>query len=145
LRERLDDVGLLARAILKHRLQDAQSRLDADAVLPLLMPWLMAYDWPGNVRELENICIRLAVGLQPFANIEDIDMALLQEDIPELFSSAPSVQEIPLAEGSDKDKAEAALLASRGNRQQAARRLGVSRSTLWRWLNHAQGDPAHKG
>ncbi len=145
LRERLDDVGLLARAILKHRLQDAQSRLDADAVLPLLMPWLMAYDWPGNVRELENICIRLAVGLQPFANIEDIDMALLQEDIPELFSSAPSAPEIPLAEGSDKDKAEAALLASRGNRQQAARRLGVSRSTLWRWLNHAQGDPAHKG
>jgi len=92
-----------------------------------LLHRLAGHAWPGNVRELENTIERL-VALSP---PEGLDLALL----PDRGRAAPADERGPLAL---KDRVQAyerglvveALRAARGNRSEAARRLGVSRVTL---------------
>jgi transcriptional regulator, propionate catabolism operon regulatory protein len=140
LRERAEDIELLARRLLGDALARMDSRVSTDEALPRVLPLLQAYDWPGNVRELENICERLAVFLLQFDGADRVDLSLLPDDCPELFE-AREVQ--PLAsEGSMAERVAEAMRLANGNRQEAARRLGISRSTLWRWLKAEGGEAA---
>ncbi|MDM0000362.1 propionate catabolism operon regulatory protein PrpR [Variovorax sp. J22P240] len=135
LRERGDDIAELARAHVRRCLHRLGSRIDADAALAPLLPQFIACDWPGNVRELENISERVAVFLLQFDRLEDIRYDELRHDCPELFERhLPGTQ--PLRER----VLEAVRLAD-GNRQRAAKKLGVSRSTLWRWLREFELQP----
>ena len=111
-----------------HRLQ---AQIDAQQALAPLLPRLLAHDWPGNVRELENIAERIAVFLLQFDTPAQIRYDDLRHDCPELFEGASAARVAPLPP--DQRVSEAMRLAG-GNRQEAARYLGVSRSTLWRWL-----------
>ena len=52
LRERRDDIPLLARSFLE-RFRKAMEK-QVEGISPEAMSLLEAYDWPGNVRELEN-------------------------------------------------------------------------------------------
>ncbi len=123
LRERPEDVKVLAR----HFLDRFAERF---GVAPLRVPdalfdRLAGHAWPGNVRELEN-AIEGLVALSP---PEGLDLSLL----PGGGSAAPESPPLPL-----KDRVQAyerglvveALRAARGNRSEAARRLGISRVTL---------------
>ncbi|WP_048441161.1 propionate catabolism operon regulatory protein PrpR [Caenimonas sp. SL110] len=142
LRERPGDVAVLATMLLRRSLEQQGSRHRAEVVIEPLLPLLQAYAWPGNVRELENICERLAVFVIQFDSESAIDLALLPEDCPELFEQAQVRvlgQELPMAQ-----RVAQAMRLSGGNRQEAARRLGISRSTLWRWLR-AEGEVAQDG
>lgn len=56
LRERKEDIGMLAEGILRKFRVDASSE-----VLGIIGPMLTAYDWPGNIRELHNILERLSL------------------------------------------------------------------------------------
>jgi two-component system response regulator HydG len=89
---------------------------------------MMQYDWPGNVRELEN-SVEHAVVLAKSDHIHN-------EDLPEAVAS-PSASPTT-AQGSIKAN-EARLLqetleACGWNKRQAARKLGISRNTLYRKL-----------
>jgi DNA-binding NtrC family response regulator len=59
LRERLDDVGLLA----EHFIEESSRRLGVPAprLTRLNMQELQAYDWPGNIRELRNAVERAVI------------------------------------------------------------------------------------
>nr|WP_312377395.1 propionate catabolism operon regulatory protein PrpR [Delftia acidovorans] len=132
LRERREDISQLALPLVSACLRRLGSPLDAGTALAPLLPRLQAYDWPGNVRELENIAERIAVFLLQFSRIQDVDHVQLRHDCPELFT-------LPCAEASAQAPDHArrvrdALKEAGGRRVEAARRLGVSRSTLWRWL-----------
>ncbi len=134
LRERPQDMAPLARLLLGRSLARLGSRVDVDAALALWLPVLQAYPWPGNVRELQNLCERLAVRLADPDRTAPADQALLQDECPELFGP-PSAPAAPLLNGRPDATQLADILRQTGqNRQAAARRLGVSRSTLWRWL-----------
>jgi propionate catabolism operon transcriptional regulator len=135
LRERPDDIGQLARALVARSLARLGSELDAGVVLAPLLPLLAAYDWPGNVRELENIADRIAVYLLQFTDAGAIDYEGLRDDCPELFvAGAPG----PGAPGADsRARLLDELKLSNGNRALAAQNLGISRSTLWRWMKEA--------
>ena len=61
LRERREDIALLARSFLD-RYRKSMSKA-VEAIEPKAMERLEAYDWPGNVRELENT-IERAVALE---------------------------------------------------------------------------------
>jgi propionate catabolism operon transcriptional regulator len=153
LRGRIEDMtaiaaDLLQRALLRHGAPDAHAR-----ALSLVLPRLGSYAWPGNVRELENVIERVAV---LFADREDT--ARIGEDelrpvVPELFqssaagpgpaaspSSAPWSPPAPGAdlraarELQDRDHILRVLEETGGNQSEAARRLGIGRSTLWRKL-----------
>jgi len=121
LRERPEDVPVLAR----HFLARFAERFGAPSVHleESLFHRLAGLPWPGNVRELEHAIERL-VALSP---PEGLDLALLPG-----AGSAPR-DPFPLKErvqAYERGLVVEALREARGNRSEAARRLGVSRVTL---------------
>ncbi len=106
------------------------------------------YDWPGNIRQLHNT-LRLAVALldddEDVIGVEHLPEELLSFDrgeVAESFSTRPSAVPTPGATSAgmarlaviERDAIDQALGASNGNISQAARRLGISRNTLYRKL-----------
>jgi len=130
LRDRRDDIEPLARVLLARVAgrQGRSLRLSPDATRLLL-----DHDWPGNARELEN-ALEYAVAVCR-------GQTILPEDLPDLSggSAAPAT---PAAATPPADRAEADLLravldAHHWRRGDAARALGISRSTLWRRMREA--------
>ncbi len=83
---------------------------------------LLAYGWPGNVRELHNVV--------EFAFVMGTTKQLLVGDLPPELRGDP-----PTAERNSGDESEEirhALQEAGGRKGEAARQLGMSRSTLWR-------------
>ena len=141
LRERREDVALLAQVLVERCLQrQGHGALDARRALAPLMPRLLAYGWPGNVRELENVGERIAVFLMQFERVEEIRWEELRHECPELFADE-SAAPVELSGVPAKSQWRELLAANGGNRQQTARQLGVSRSTLWRWVREMEGAP----
>src|SRR5690606_34367462 len=142
LRERPEDVPELAR----HVLQQVSARLgltiDRRELMDALLPAMAAYPWPGNVRELENIIERAVVSLS--AAPPRIPTARqLRQTLPELFSAALRPAGLGASDGKGlkahlnevaAEQARQALKDAAGNHDEAARTLGISRSTLWRRL-----------
>lgn len=90
---------------------------------------MLSYDWPGNIRELRNVVeYAFAVG--------DGDTITCDELTPEIRGEQPptSGSEPRTAADLERKQLIEALAASRGRRSEAAERLGISRTTLWRKL-----------
>jgi two-component system response regulator HydG len=125
LRERPEDIPILTRYFLERY-------ADRFGTGPLhvtgeLGERLLAYEWPGNVRELEN-AIESLVALS-FDG--ELDLSQLPGTVGRL--SAPPARQATLKErvnACEKGLIVAALEACRGNRSEAARSLGISRTTL---------------
>jgi DNA-binding NtrC family response regulator len=130
LRERREDVLPLARHFLARHAAEAGRRL---AFTPEAEAALLAHPWPGNVRELENAVERATV-LARDAAITPEDL-LLQEGAVRTGGSPASggtLQEC-LDEAAAR-RIRAALEAAGGQRTEAARALGVDRTTLYRLM-----------
>ncbi|MGF6420400.1 propionate catabolism operon transcriptional regulator [Stenotrophomonas sp. AN71] len=127
LRARRDDIPLLAQHFFRQlRGIDAPLHEEAMAVLANAA-------WPGNVRELRNLVDRLRIHWQPSEGL--IDATRLLQLAPELVNEG--VAALP-AESNGKRppraQLEALLQEHRNDREGMAQVLGVSRTTLWRWL-----------
>jgi two-component system, NtrC family, response regulator HydG len=147
LRERRDDIALLAR----HFLQRYAERFGTGPlrVKDELFRKLEAHDWPGNVRELENT-IEAMVALSVDG---ELDMTQLPAEIsgktatenagrgagkdatdqPTAIAPRTTPTGLPLkqrVEAYERGLIVTALETSGGNRQKAARILGLSRATL---------------
>ena len=105
LRERREDILPLARRFLARHAAEVGRQL---AFTPEAEQALVAHAWPGNVRELEN-AVERAVVLARGATISPEDFLL------EAATAAPAV-------------------AAGGNRAEAARALGIDRTTLYRMM-----------
>lgn len=136
LRERAEDIPILALQILHAALRRAGSSLPADQALAPLMPYLRTYRWPGNVRELENVAERLAVALSVYGTATEINYSEFSKDVPEIFSLAEIDNHLNTAPNDPRNKTtlNEIMVKAGGNRQIAARMLGISRTTLWRYL-----------
>lgn len=89
------------------------------------------YSWPGNVRELSNFCERLCVLLDGgLAELKDV-MECLEESVR--YEGNPSIHNNleSAALMSEKEILVQALEESK-NKRDAAQRLGIDPSTLWR-------------
>ncbi len=141
LRTRGTDVLLLAHAFLQ-RLAEREGR----AVLtlaPEVAERLVSYDWPGNVRELLN-CLERVVALSANDVIRLVDLPdrlreTTRRHAVELDVSEPSSM-LPLAE-MERRYVLKVLDALKGNKRQAAKVLGLDRSTLYRRLQ-SWGQPS---
>ncbi len=132
LRERVPDIALLAQALLADALRRHRSTQDAAVLLAPLINQFKRYAWPGNVRELSNVMERLAVFALQAQRVHDLDLAEFALECPGLLTAAGPAQECSGA--SRVERARLALAQHAGNSTRAAAHLGISRTTLWRWL-----------
>jgi len=132
LRERRVDIPLLTEAFLNK--SRATTGKPVERVSDEAMGLLLNHGWPGNVRELQS-AIEFAVIRCKGAVIQPDDLP------PEVVGSLPVRQPSVDPQEEDRQKLLAAVQAARGNRAEAARLLGVSRSTLYRRLADLELDP----
>lgn len=118
LRERGEDIDLLARALLERVSGKRTLRLSAEA-----RDWLANYDFPGNVRELRNLLERASL----LSDSDEIEARHLPQNI---FATQ---QRREKGRTSDTRLAEMAENFP-GSRQALARHLGLSERTLYRRL-----------
>ncbi len=133
LRERGEDVVRLAEVFLQKfcaQYQLPQPTLTAEARRALL-----GYAWPGNVRELRN-SIERALLLSPPGTLDLDELAARPGDIRPTGGPIPFPAQL---EDIQRAAARAMLDATNGNRSEAARRLGISRSRLQRLLEGGEG------
>ncbi len=130
LRERGEDIPLLALAFLQKYAAGATRPVRGFS--PQAMACLLAHPWPGNVRELENVVER-AVNLCAAEEISVEDLGLNLGPAGAEFTlkglgPRPTLRELTRAYVGQ-------ILDQMGNdKEQAARVLGVSERTLYRWL-----------
>jgi DNA-binding NtrC family response regulator len=129
LRERPEDVLPLARHFLARHLGETGRRL---AFSPAAGTALAAHAWPGNVRELEN-AIERGVVLARGGLIEPEDL-LLHETTQASERPADGGSLQAALDGAAAARLRAALDAAGGNRAEAARQLGIDRTTLYRLM-----------
>jgi transcriptional regulator of acetoin/glycerol metabolism len=95
------------------------------------MDLFACYHWPGNVRELQNVIRFLLVRChEPVVRPHHLPAHLPQECRTMPPPASPRRRRGKL----DPERVRAALEVTGGNRLQAARQLGVSRATLYRFL-----------
>jgi DNA-binding NtrC family response regulator len=130
LRERLEDVPILADALLRSITKELGRRVPK--VSPHAMKKLQSYPWPGNVRELRNVLERALLTL-PGDEIRTEDL-IIEAGTTAAPKSGPfptKEWEIePLDDVMTKYVA-AAVKAAGGNVRKAARQLKISPSTLY--------------
>jgi len=157
LRERKEDIPLLAAHILAKRRGAAKSFAGGDLPYPTqitakALQRLASYRWPGNIRELENVLSRAAILCDgEMIRSHDLDMLGLDRGVGSPPPSAdsdervelPAIELSRLGDGEGlKDLAEravravekaaiAAALRRDRNPAVAARRLGISRASIY--------------
>jgi len=144
LSQRREDIPLLVEHFIRRF--NARRGRDISGVSDAVMNILMRHDFPGNVRELENIIEHAFVlcrsgVIQP----EHLPRELLGDSggngVDVSFIGGTSADNASAGSPLDTAEAEAvrnALERCNGNRTEAARLLGVSRSTLWRKITRYQ-------
>lgn len=133
LRDRKEDLPIFVRHFLTHY-RSSQGR-PAIWMSTRAMDCLREHDWPGNVRELENLCERLSTLLEEEqADLHTVESLLDRRSRPilrELSYSQPPHHKRKLRD-IENEALRAAVERTGGNFSQAARDLGISRSTMWR-------------
>jgi two-component system response regulator HydG len=126
LRERMDDVPILAMHFLKK--YAAREGLTVTGIAEEAMNVLLAYAWPGNVRELENAIERAVV----LGRVEELRLQDLPPQVHRrgdeqhpLIPAHLSLEEI------EKLAIVQALKVTGGNKSEAAERLGIHRTSLY--------------
>lgn len=143
LRERPEDIPLLAEHFLQRVWQRDYPRTTPPRFSAEAMAALTAYSWPGNVRELQNVVEHAVVLTESGSEIR-------AEDIPFIHGDAVT-PESPVATGVDLSQpyheARESVIAdferryltslvdrAKGNMSKAARLAGVDRTTLYRLI-----------
>jgi transcriptional regulator with PAS, ATPase and Fis domain len=143
LRSRREDIPLLVQ----HLLSEMESRYGRNLeISPEALQVLENYDWPGNIRELTNV----------------LEFAIVQSDGPNILpthfppeihnqvtlpayqaAGTEAVRNVQMAyyrsrmqPNEEKDLIVRTLKDTGGNKAAAARKLGMSRTTLWKKLKH---------
>jgi two-component system, NtrC family, response regulator HydG len=124
--ERLDDIPLIVESLIRQN--SAMDERKIVGLTPEAMAKLIAHDWRGNVRELRNT-IDYAFVLCPGGFISP-------EHLPSKIAAGPECTPPPIrqdqTDAMGKERLIQVLRATNGNQSEAAKRLGVSRVTIWK-------------
>lgn len=127
LRERKEDIPYLVKRLFDFFVQKYDKELEP---LPeVLVKKFLDYSWPGNVRELQNLMERFVLMVERpkgyekvlnklFEECFNVERILLGEDRPDIYGAENGVSET--------------LNGHTYNREDIAKLLGISRTTLWR-------------
>jgi len=120
LRERGEDVGMLANVFLRQNCQQYRRRLQFS---PEALGAIAQYQWPGNIRELQN-AIQRATILARGRAIEPSDLGIPPLAAPPRTSLREARNRV------ERQVVVDALIRTRGNISRAATELGISRPAL---------------
>lgn len=129
LRERKEDIPMLVDYLIRKTAKEMDRFVTE--ISPAAMRCLVEYQWPGNIRELENIIERAF-------NLVDKEAGITLHQLPAYLVAEKETEAI-FAETSLKKMVEAVerktisryLEETKGNKYQAARLLGISRTSLY--------------
>lgn len=121
LRDRCEDIPLLVEHFLK-KFGKPNLQFTSRAIQQL-----KAYNWPGNVRELQNVVRRIAIlHPVPVVDLEDLPPEVRGVSVSSVASDFPKTEDAKRA------LIEKVVAETGGNVSEAARRLGIHRSTIYR-------------
>ncbi|MEB1806973.1 MAG: sigma 54-interacting transcriptional regulator [Bacillaceae bacterium] len=132
LRKRKKDILLLSESFIEElNKQNGTSIIGWD---PMVQQAMMDYDWPGNIRELRNVWERAMV-FSENGNVQLVDLPdyLLKKVGYDLLieEEETTIPEQSLLEKAEQIAIQKALIKSNGNKSQACKLLGISRSVLY--------------
>jgi transcriptional regulator with PAS, ATPase and Fis domain len=141
LRQRMDDLEELINHFIKEFNLSLSKRLTSCSKAALKV--LSDYHWPGNIRQLRN-CIERIANLMDNGEIqpEDLPDYVLEEE--EKFEDGYDMRSTMLLDGGSLDETmrlierkliEQVLIETQYNKQEAAKKLGISTTTLWRKIS----------
>jgi DNA-binding NtrC family response regulator len=144
LRERRDDIPLLAQYFLRKFCQEAERQLMRFS--DEAMKCLVRYSWPGNVRELQNVVERMvSLANGRIVEVEDLPEYLREDQEPTANDGFSLSSELTLREARQRwmetfEKKYLIELLNRynGNISRVARKAGVHRMTIYRMLKQYQ-------
>ncbi len=158
LRERQDFEGLVFQML--DQLAQDMKRAPVQAIHPGLMAAMSSHHWPGNLRQLHSLLRTVCALLEP--DEHTLDWHHLPEDMAQELKAtrtpapgpassatstsatttaptpAPALADANLRRLSDQ-AIQQVIEATQGNMSEAARRLGISRNTLYRRLKQTGG------
>lgn len=141
LRERKEDIIDIVKFFVNEK-----SRLlgkEVNAISYEAMNRLMLYEWPGNVRELENVIERAVV----LCKGQEIGVEIISEALNDMGSSTDNCSNVDIVENAanegvlkymEDEMIKRVLEETRGNKTLAAKKLGISVTTLWRRLKQIE-------
>ena len=136
LRERPDEIGLLARTFIE-QVSRVMGRDPPPRLSPEALTMLQRYRWPGNIRELRNVIERaVLLGSGQMITSEHLPVERLESVPPPGESSAAALlsaaESAPTADlgSAERERILDALERCVWNQSQAAKLLGISRGTL---------------
>lgn len=125
LRERLEDIPPLAEHFMKFLARQNEKKIDS--IDEEAMKLLKNYPWPGNVRELKNVIERMVV----LAKSNHLTVQNIPDDIKQNPKNGFVVSDGNL-QTMEKELIRLSLQENHGNKSLAAKKLGISRRTLYR-------------
>ncbi|MFI5402461.1 MAG: sigma-54-dependent transcriptional regulator [Planctomycetota bacterium] len=138
LRRRREDIPLLVQHFIENFTKLAGKRVKG--ITPEALDRLANFDWPGNVRELENVLERAIV-------LATGDL-ITEAELPRLEAKKPPAEAIPFRVGQpladlEREAIQRTLRAVAGDKDMAAKILGIGVATLYRRLKEmdAEGVP----
>jgi DNA-binding NtrC family response regulator len=131
LRERPEDIPILAQHFLQEAVEDTGSQVTGitEAALSLLA----AYEWPGNIRQLKNVIRTMVVMCdRPRIDVPDLPPEVApRRQLPASSAAPANLAGVSLGELEKKAIADT-LARTQGNREKAAKILGIGERTLYR-------------
>lgn len=129
LRDRKEDIPLLVSHILDQL--NARRPKGIQDLSPAALNMLMSYDWPGNVRELENAVEHAFVCTK--------DHVIMPQNLPSYLQQRPILLEEDMTSpmnqwlgNQERELIMSNLEGANWHIREVSRRLGISRTTLWR-------------
>ncbi len=130
LRQRRDDIPALVEHFLAR--YSEQYQVGPKRVAPDALAALVAFDWPGNIRQLQNAIERaFALSAADVVTVADLPPAISGGPAP----TSPGRDDpaaVPTLADAERGLIAAALRAAGGNKNEAARLLGIDRQRLYR-------------
>lgn len=131
LRERPEDIPLLAEFFLAQ--YGDEKEIPVTSFSSTAMQALAEYSWPGNVRELEHVVERaVALATHAILSVDDLPPEVIQKG----NTTSDEARALPgTLRALQREQVLKMLQSTHGNKERAARLLGISRRTLYRLLD----------
>ncbi|TAN62722.1 MAG: sigma-54-dependent Fis family transcriptional regulator [Magnetospirillum sp.] len=134
--ERRSDIPLLVAHLM------ARSKAEIRDIEPAAMARLVEYSWPGNVRELRNVVERMLMLVEGPRITEGLIASLISEPKDRMRGGrSPRFDHMMSLDEMDRAYVRWVLAQCDGNISTAARKLKISRSTLYRYVEDVAEPP----